>query len=194
MNQKIFVGTILAVIIVGVVYFVISKPSNQSQTPPSEQSRLYTSSILRFKIYLPTNATITETKGDQGDLSLGRIGAANITESFMTSNNTPRVEIKVYSTKPLLEKDFSSSDATSTIDSAMTSLGLKKTSMTINDQPVVIYYGDHIADVPGGGDSWPYVAAEFIGPTYAYMIKLNDISNNPKNSHVMQYLNSFVAN
>lgn len=156
--------------------------SNSSK--PNNSGSIYTNSELRFEIFKPIKAKVVSETSDHS--SGGRAGEVVIEE------NKESVDIHAYTTFGDLQKDFSDGSGATT-DSLMKSLGLTKTTVNINGKSTVVYYGDHIADVPGGGDSWSYVAAEIVGPTYSYMIEFNNISKDPNDPRITQYLNSFMA-
>lgn len=159
-------------------------------TPPKTESAYYTNTDFHFSVnpgyYTKNPATKVEIPTIKN--STGRIGHVTFTP---TSKST--VVINVYENQARLEDDFSSGGS-STMESSLTSLGLTKTIVTLNDKPWTIFYGNRIADIPGGGKAVPYVAAEIVGSIYAYMIEFESVSTVYNDVHIMQYLNSFRAN
>lgn len=156
---------------------------NVDSTTEASAWTTYANEDLAFEISTPSNATVKSYGVDTQ--TNGRVGAIDI------KNDAYEVSISVYTDMTNLEKDFSGGGDTTTA-STMASLGLEQTTLTWNGKESMVYYGDHIADAPGGGDSTPYVAIEVEGPTYAYMFQFYGISD-PNNETVAQYMNSFVA-
>jgi|GEM_PF-6120051 hypothetical protein len=164
---------------------------NNTTTPATNstsQGIIYKNSDFHFHIYKPDYASVQATSSSNDQISCcGRLGSVRIP---IKSNDT-FVDIFVYNNQANLEKDHSS--ATITMDNGFKEIGLMKATKTINGKQVPVYYGLHIVDSPGGGDPWPDVEAEFVGSTYSYMVDIVNVSSDPNNSEVLQYLNSFKA-
>lgn len=184
--MKIKIIAIVAILVVALSawqFWPRENVTNQVRT-----STVYTNSDFRFQIYKPNYALVQAITASQDQVSCcGRVGSVRIP----IKGSDTYVYISVYKNHASLEKDHSGG---TNMDDTFKQIGLNKTVRTINGKQIPVYYGQHIADVPGGGDSWPDVQAVFIGSIYSYLVDIVNISSDPNNPEVLLYLNSFKAN
>ena len=150
----------------------------------------YANPSLKLNIAVPSDADIVATLETFSSITerLGRVGGMSVNSN---ANDKPHMSVLVYTTEEKLGRDFGAIE-TQTLVEEMKGLGLSAKTVTIDGVSANVFYGVHPVDGVGGSE-YDYVAAEIVGPTYAYMVQFYSMGTDPDAEAVMQYLRGFDA-